>query len=281
VIKGDISGWLNAKSIQVFVTSTQDEYDYVSGYSPFKFSPKEVRLTGLPRFDVLLERGAEVSEVDRDLILVMPTWRDYLVSGMKGASNDRSRIEGFAETDYARSLSRLLCDPRLAADLRSAGKRLVFMPHPNMKPYLQDFDAPEHVEVRSYDDTDVREMIIHATALVTDYSSIAFNAAYLRVPVVYFQFDQEEYQQSHTERPGYFRYERDGFGPVSRTAEAAIMELAKITAGDFAPHFRERMDRAFPVRDGRNRERVFEAMKEATRARPMSELVTRAEADAW
>lgn len=281
VIKGDISGWLNAKSIQVFVTSTQDEYDYVSGDSPFKFGPKEVRLTGLPRFDVLLERAAQVPEADRDLVLVMPTWRDYLVSGMRATSTDRTRVEGFADSAYARSLGQLLRDPTLAAELRAAGKRLVFMPHPNMKPYLQDFDVPGFVEVRSYDDTDVREMIVHAATLVTDYSSIAFNAAYLRVPVVYFQFDQEEYQQYHTERPGYFHYERDGFGPVVQTTESAITELKKITAGGFDPLYYERMDRAFPVRDGRNRERVFEAMREAKRSRPAAELIRRAETDTW
>ncbi|MDR2997541.1 MAG: glycosyltransferase, partial [Microbacterium sp.] len=185
VIKGDISGWLNAKSIQVFVTSTEDEYDYISGDSPFKFGSKEVRLTGLPRFDVLLERAAEVPDAERNLVLVMPTWRDYLVSGMKGASDDRARVEGFEETNYARSISGLLRNEELAVALKAQGKRLVFMPHPNMKPYLRDFDVPGHVELRSYQDTDVREMIIHAAALVTDYSSIAFNAAYLRVPVVY------------------------------------------------------------------------------------------------
>ena len=281
VIKGDISGWLNGKSIQVFVTSTEAEYAYVSGDSPFKFGPKEVRLAGLPRFDVLLERSAAVADDDRDLVLVMPTWRDYLVSGMKGASNERERVEGFADTVYAQSIGALLRDESLAARLKAEGKRLVFMPHPNMRPYLGDFDVPADVEVRSYDDTDVREMIIHAAALITDYSSIAFNAAYLHVPVVYFQFDQEEYQQLHTERPGYFEYERDGFGPVAVTVGDAVSEITGILDGGAADEYRERVAQAFPVRDGRNRERVYEAMREAATRRPYSERRTRAALDSW
>jgi len=135
--------------------------------------------------------------------------------------------------------------------------------------------------VRSYDDTDVREMIIHAAALITDYSSIAFNAAYLHVPVVYFQFDQEEYQQLHTERPGYFEYERDGFGPVAVTVGDAVSEITGILDGGAADEYRERVAQAFPVRDGRNRERVYEAMREAATRRPYSERRTRAALDSW
>ncbi|SJN45576.1 glycosyltransferase [Microbacterium esteraromaticum] len=281
VIKGDISGWLNTKSIQVFITSTQDEYDYVTGDSPFKFGPKEVRLTGLPRFDMLLERSKEVPEAERDLVLVMPTWRDYLVSGMKGASNERERVGGFEETPYASSLGDLLRDQTLAAAMSTGGKRLIFMPHPNMRPYLQDFDVPEHVEVRSYEDTDVREMITRAAALVTDYSSIAFNAAYLRLPVVYFQFDQEEYQVHHTERPGYFDYERDGFGPVTTTVSDTVGTISNILRGHPRQQYLRRMEATFPVRDGRNRERVFEAMREAATQRPLSERIKPAARDRW
>lgn len=281
VIKGDISGWLNSKSIQVFVTSTQDEYDYVSGDSPFKFGPKEVRLTGLPRFDSLLERAAAVPEAERDLVVVMPTWRDYLVGRMKGASNDRPRIDGFGDTTYARTLSRLLRDESLASILSSAGKRLLFMPHPNMKPYLHDFDVPDHVQVRSYDEADVRDVIVHASTLVTDYSSIAFNAAYLRVPVVYFQFDKEEYLQHHTERPAYFDYARDGFGPVTETVDSTVKGISDSFSPRLGREYLMRMETTFPVRDGRNRERVFLAMLEAARKRPIDERVRRAAKDHW
>ncbi|MBN8425011.1 CDP-glycerol glycerophosphotransferase family protein [Microbacterium esteraromaticum] len=281
VIKGDISGWLNSKTLHVFVTSTQDEYDYVTGDSPFRFGTKEVRLTGLPRFDALLERAADMAPDDRDLVVVMPTWRDYLVGGMQKASNDRARVEGFSGSAYARSISGLLHDRDLADVLQRTGRRLVFMPHPNMKPYLADFDVPAHVEVRSYEDTDVREMIVRAAALVTDYSSIAFNAAYLRTPVVYFQFDQDEYQANHTERPAYFSYERDGFGPVAQSVADTVKSVSSALIGGIEETYLDRMELAFPVRDGRNRERVFRAMQEAATRRPLDERSTPARADHW
>jgi CDP-glycerol glycerophosphotransferase (TagB/SpsB family) len=100
------------------------------------------------------------------------------------------------------------------------------------------------------------------------------------VPVVYFQFDQEEYIQHHTERPGYFEYPRDGFGPVTDTVEDTVAAITGGLAGPNAEYI-ARMERAFPLRDGRNRERVFGAMQEAARKRPLAERLTRAAVDRW
>ncbi len=155
------------------------------------------------------------------------------------------------------------------------------MPHPNMHPYLSSFDLPEVIEVRSYADTDVREIITHARLLITDYSSIAFNAAYIRTPVMYYQFDREQYFVGHTERPGYFDYERDGFGPVVEAADDAVRTAVSIISDGLDPAFLERTDRAFPVRDGQNRQRVYEAMLEARTLRPLAERIRESTKDEW
>ncbi|MFE6996665.1 CDP-glycerol glycerophosphotransferase family protein [Microbacterium sp. NPDC057659] len=281
VIKGDISHWLNPKDIQVFVASTPDEYRYLTESPAYRASRKEVRLTGLPRFDVLLERARALPDEERDLIVVMPTWRDYLVGRMGKDSADREPIDDFAGTDYAVRISGLLNDPTLLDAAERTGARIVFMPHPNMQPYLSSFDLPEAVEVRSYADTDVREMIVRARLLITDYSSIAFNAAYIRTPVMYYQFDREQYLAGHTERPGYFDYRRDGFGPVAEDVAEAARAAESILTDRLDPEFAERMQRAFPVRDGHNRERVYEAMLEARTMRPLAERTTGASRDGW
>lgn len=280
VIKGDLSLWLNPKVIDVFVTSTQAEYDYIAGVSPYRYSTKEVRLTGLPRFDVLRELDAAVNESERDIVLVMPTWRNYLVSDLKSASDDRELLGALAETEYGRALATLLRDPELER-LQEAGARIVFMPHPNMQRYLPQFDLPPHIEIVSYLDADVRDMIVRAAVLVTDYSSTAFNAAYLRRPVIYYQFDQEEYRRGHTERAGYFDYERDGFGPVLTEPTAVVEMIARAIAGDFPAEYTARTDAAFPVRDGNNRARTFDAMREVRTRRSLQERSRPAPPDSW
>lgn len=281
VIKSDISRWVNSKSIATLVASTQDEYDYLTGGSPYRVGSKEVRLTGLPRFDALLEQDRRVSEADRDLILVMPTWRDYLVGAMTGSSRERAGAEGFENTAYARALSQLLASEELAAAAHQHGARIVLMPHPNMHMFLDRFELPSHVEVRSYDDVDVREMIARARVLLTDYSSIAFNMAYVQRPVVYYQFDREEFLAGHTERPGYFEYDTHGFGPVVEHAAGAVDAIVDALTGEVDPVYLARMQATFPVRDGQNSRRVFDAMVESRRLRSQAERRTAAPLDTW
>ncbi|UUT35744.1 CDP-glycerol glycerophosphotransferase family protein [Microbacterium elymi] len=281
VIKGDISDWLNPKPISTFITSTQGEYDYIVGRSAFRYGAKETRLAGLPRFDALLRQDAAVPDEERDMVLVMPTWRDYLVTGMVGSSRGRGAVDGFADTPYAQQLAAFFRSPRLAEAARRTGSQVVFMPHPNMHAYLDRFDLPADVRVVSYDDVDVREMIVRARVLVTDYSSTAFNMAYIQRPIVYFQFDRDEYFTSHTERPAYFDYERDGFGPVTTEADAAVAAVDDALSGTLDGVYAERMRLTFPVRDGQNCRRVFEAMLEARRVRPAEERLTAAPNDSW
>ncbi len=104
--------------------------------------------------------------------------------------------------------------------------------------------------------------------LVTDYSSVAFNVAYLDGPVVYYQFDRARDARRSTSRTaGYFDYERDGFGPV--VIERADAESAIVAAIDRGPHpspeYQARIDRTFPNRDGDSCARVVAAIEEMSR----------------
>jgi len=282
IIKGDISLWLNRKKIDLFVTSTEEEYDYVSGESVFKFGPKAVRLTGLPRHDDLLVQDLAVPSEEKTYILVMPTWRDYLTGDPIGNSNERSKNQNFASSSYAVALQDLLKSNRLRDLAMTHGLRIAFMPHPNVQPYLSEFVLPKHVEILRYADVDVRTVIAHAALMITDYSSIAFNIAYLQRPVVYYQFDLDEYYSGgHTERPGYFDYTTHGFGPVATTIDQLEQAVATIVEDGVPSVYMDRMQRTFPVRDGKNSERVYKAIKEMSRAVSFAEASRAAQLDRW
>ena len=117
MIKDDLSPWLNNKRIDLFVTSTQPEYDSIAGdHTPYTFTAKETKLTGLPRFDRLLEQGQRFGPEQRDLVLVAPTWRDWLVPPLEVGSQKRTIVlEDFMATDYAAQLAR-------AAEVARAGR---------------------------------------------------------------------------------------------------------------------------------------------------------------
>ncbi|RLV50458.1 glycosyltransferase [Nocardioides mangrovicus] len=264
VIKDDISAWLNAKDLATFVTSSAQELASIAGDdTPYVFTTREVVNTGMPRFDRLL-RIAEQSP--RDLLLVAPTWRNGLIP--KAAMDNQRREADLAVlgSEFWQQWRSFLCDDALAEACVSAGVRVGFLPHPNLQSLLPHLDLPGHVEPLTYEGHDVQEYFARSRAIVTDFSSIAFNAAYLERPVVYFQFDEDVVLEGgHVGRRGYFDYRRDGFGPVETSAAAAVKATGEALRHGLTPEYRARVATTFPVRDGGCSERVVQHIRSTTR----------------
>jgi CDP-glycerol glycerophosphotransferase (TagB/SpsB family) len=97
---------------------------------------------------------------------------------------------------------------------------------------------------------------------------MAFNAAYIERPVVYFQFDRDRVLSGeHLGRRGYFDYERDGYGPVAATYDEALTAITETV--DFGakprPEYASRIHEAFPHRDGKCTERVYKAIAKSSK----------------
>ncbi len=269
ITKDDLSTWLNRRHLDLFVVSTEAELQsVVADGTTYRFTTKETRNTGLPRFDRLLAKGQAVPPGERDLVIVAPTWRQWLALPLLAGSQRRSLETAFWESEYMREWTGLLRSPRVAAALAARGWRLGFMPHPNLQAILPEMDLPAHVQPLSFAGTDVQALYGRCALLVTDYSSVAFNTAYLDRPVVYFQFDREQMLGgAHVGRQGYFDYHRDGFGPVVEDLESAEQAVVDAIERGAAPAalYQQRIDTTFPVRDGGACERVVAAIEELSR----------------
>ncbi|MFS0730176.1 CDP-glycerol glycerophosphotransferase family protein [Curtobacterium sp. 1P10AnD] len=264
VINYDLSRWLNSKRPDLFVVSTPQEKAAIAGWGQWIFSEHEVVLTGLPRFDALLEKRRQKAKEERDLILVMPTWRHYLVGAQVAGSGAWERDDRFMESKFAKEYTALMSSPALRELAASTGKQLALMPHPLLRPYLSDFDLPSDVLVLDFATNGIQDVLSRTAAFVTDFSSLAFDAAFIGVPVVYFHFDMKEFfGGSHSGRRGYFDYDRDGFGEITGSVTEVEEAVARIASLDYEPSatFRDRASGTFVTRDGRNTERVIAAME--------------------
>ncbi len=131
VIKDDLSGWLNGRPIEVFVTSTRGEHEsVVADRTPYRFTDKQVRLTGLPRFDLLHQQAARYPTERRDLILVSPTWRVWLVPKLERGSQRRGTYDRIADTDYMRTWLDFLRSAELEAAAKAHGVQVASAPAP-------------------------------------------------------------------------------------------------------------------------------------------------------
>lgn len=281
VTKDNIFNWFNQKEIDVFITSTDEEYDYCAGPGPSRFGNREVRLTGMPRFDDLLRQAKNVGPDEQRYLLVAPTWRFYLI-GAAGTGNDRSLNSEFMATTYARAWSQLLHSEELQRISEAAGTTIAFMPHPNVQPYLDQFELPSWVTVLRHQDVDIRAILARSSMMITDYSSIAFDLAYLYRHVVYFQFDKAEFfSGGHVFTPGYFDYLENGFGPVANDLHQVLASVREVLTGSIDDRYAERMRSTFPVRDGGNCQRTYEAIVATETALTFEEAATAAPFETW
>jgi hypothetical protein len=273
VTKDDLSRWFNGMPIDRLITAAKTEHVSVVGdHTPYVLTDQEVRLTGFPRHDRLLELGRTVDRPD--LILVMPTWRRWLLADLTN-SNARRMLEPLNSSAFWRSWSDLITSTELRAAADDAGLELALVPHPNLHEAVRTAGVPEWVQLHGYGTSDVQALVARAAVCVTDYSSQAFEAAYLERPVVYYQFDHDEFfSGTHVYRKGTWDYEADGFGPVTRRLDDAIGAIREATARiEPAEPFRSRMGAAFPHRDGRCCERTFESIVELTRPAPEDDVL--------
>lgn len=231
----------------VILTSARGESRALRAASGYDEQIAEV---GMPRFDNLTPTPPSRT------ILMMPTWRRYLWSRARGQSGpDQEQYDG---STYERFMTGLLTSVRLQALLESFDYRLVFVPHHNVAEHLLDAaTAGDRITVVAATGTALQDMVRRCDVFITDHSSVHFDAAYLGTPVIYAQFDREEFESRHA-APSWFDFERDGFGPVATTVAGTLDELEALLARGCTqdPRFVGRATEVFAHHDQENSRRV-------------------------
>lgn len=258
VIKDDLSNWLNRfnKDISGFITAAYPEYQSILDYNYF-YTEKEVWLTGLPRHDRLYHD-------EKRYITIMPTWRKYLSEFSKENANVRVVVNNFKERAFYKFYNALINNEKLISAAKEYNYQICFMPHPNIMTVMDQFDKNPDVLFFGFDKP-YREIYAESDLVITDYSSSVMDFAYLRKPVLYCHFDKEEFfAGDHVYVPGYFDYERDGFGEVTYELDSLVDEIIEYMKNDcrLKDIYRERMDKFFAFSDKNNCERVYKKLKE-------------------
>jgi CDP-glycerol glycerophosphotransferase (TagB/SpsB family) len=108
---------------------------------------------------------------------------------------------------------------------------------------------------------DIQTLLKESSLLITDYSSIFFDFAYMKKPLLYYQFDEEEFRKRQYEE-GYFSYRKDGFGSVVKNEERLVDAINDCIDKNFTtpPLYSKRADKFFALRDKNNSERIYQAI---------------------
>ena len=255
IIKDDLSKYLNriTKNFNYIITSSVKEYKSILNYK-YNYNINNLKLTGLPRFDRLLKLKPKINK--EKIILISPTWRMYIKGAFDSNTFESIYYHEFKLTDYFNFFNKLINDEKLLNDMKKFNYSGIFCIHPYFSKQWQDFKENNFFSVLEL--CDFQNIVLKSSLLITDYSSIFFDFAYIQRPIIYTHFDYKEYRKYHYPQ-GYFDYERNGFGPICYTLNCTVKEIISKMEKNCSidNKFKKRIKGFFTFIDENNCERLF------------------------
>lgn len=226
----------------LFVVTSDFEKKIVA--ENFNYKDNEIAVTGFARWDVLNDK----SNGSREIIL-MPTWRNWL---------EEIGDEQFKKSNYYLNYMKLLNTERLHEVLEQYDLTLNFYLHPKFKEYIGNFiiDA-KRIRFIPFGEEPLNELMMKCRMLITDYSSVAWDTFYQCKPVVFYQFDLDEYNETHG---SYIDMKTELFGERVEDVEPLINLIEEYAKNDFnlKSEYRAMHEKCFNFIDNDNSKRICE-----------------------
>ena len=220
-------------------------YDY-QGYDALK-------LTGVPRYDGLVND-------DKKQIMISPTWRMQAAAPVRTSEGEQREYNPlFRESMYYKVFNSLINDERLISAAKKYGYKIKYVLHPIVSAQVKDFDRNDYVDIiPAVGDMSYERMFCESSLMVTDFSGIQFDFAYMRKPLVYLH--HKDIPQHYEE--GSFFYDTMAFGEICHDNDELIELLTEYMANgcQMKPEYVARADDFFYYRDHNNCKRIYDVM---------------------
>ena len=231
---------------RLFIVSSEVEKQIIKEY--FGYKDKEIAVTGLARWDVL----HDTSVVGEKLILMMPTWRNWL---------EEVTEEEFQKSDYYKNYMALLNNAKLHSFLERKNVNMIFYIHPKFREYIKVFgSSSSRIKMVEFGTQPLNALIMKCNMMVTDYSSACWDVYYQGKPVLFYLFDYEMYSQV---QGSYVDMRTDAFGKATDNADELIDMMERIEESGFREEdkYAAMREELLPYRDNCNSERTYQILK--------------------
>lgn len=235
---------------QKYFLASKYEYKNLSnhayGYGGFDI----LKMTGIGRYDGLVNN-------DQKQILLSPTWRMYnAMPVITSEGEQRAYNPEFKETAYYHIYNDLINNQRLIQTAKETGYKIKYLLHPILSAQVNDFVPDPYVEViSSVGDLSYEKILTESSLMVTDYSGVQFDFAYMKKPLVYFHPSQ---LPAHYDDGGFF-YDTMGFGEICTESEQLVDTLCEYMKNGckMKPEYIARVDDFYNFDDHNNCERIY------------------------
>lgn len=228
--KGNLGGLMPVKT----VVSSQTEADHfieLAGYDQ-----ADMAVTGLPKFD----RSIKLNTADK--ITIMPTWRPWEYNQVR---HDPKK------TRYYQMLVDIIAS--VPAEQRD---KIHLLPHPLFIRELKNSDLSDYIkDFKSYD-----EVLRQTDTLITDYSSVAYDAFYRGSNVIFWWKEKDYCMEQYG---GYLMLNGNNvFGDVAMNRRELKTVIKANHGNKQNPKYLRRYRKLVEFHDNKNTDRLIKLLQE-------------------
>jgi len=232
------------RKYNIFNVSSEFEKKIVSKH--LHYSDKDIMVCGLPRWDRLY-----IEKRTSNTILIIPTYRNNL---------EQATDKTFIESNYFKFWDRLLSNKKLIKYIEENNIKIHFFIHIILSRFINKFTVKsKNILLKNSDN--LQDLLLNCGMLVTDYSSVSFDALFQNKPVVYVPFDFNE-MVSIRGGEQYIDYKKDLAGEVCITVDETVNEIiARAESGwVIDDKYKDRRLKFFKYIDANNAKRVYDSI---------------------
>lgn len=199
----------------------------------------DLYITGLPKFD------RNTLNDDADKIVIMPTWRPWEINEAR---------DDFSETPYFKMLMKIYNN--VPDDLK---EKVIILPHPLIVNELEKAspDVVDKVVLGArYDD-----VLKQSRLLITDYSSIAYDAFYRGSRVIFYWEEKDYCMEQYGPSTKLMLNEDNVYGDYFYNENGLSEAIRKNYDNPQTEEYKSRYGKLVDFHDGQNTDRLMEFLK--------------------
>lgn len=221
---------------KIVVSSTLEAQHFIECGN---YNYQDMYLCGLPKFD------KNEWNKDADKIIIMPTWRPW--------EYNQARLD-FAQTKYYKMVSRIFESiPDKYKD------KLIILPHPLIAEMITEFDDDMKKYMNFKDKYD--DLLKQAKVLITDYSSISYDAFYRGSNVIFYWEEKDYCMEQYGEGTKLMLNEENCFGDICYKPDQLSEVIEKNYLQDQNKKYIDNYRKIVEFNDNKNTERLISYLK--------------------
>ncbi len=220
------------------VVSSQAESDHFTTLG--RHLDEDIYISGLPKYD------RNVMDKDADKIVIMPTWRPWEINTVRA---------DFEEAPYYKMIMRIYNS--VPEHLK---EKVIILPHPLIINELSKISSD--VVEKMLPDAKYDDILRKTKLLITDYSSIAYDAFYRGANVIFYWEEKDYCMSQYGPTTKLMLNDENVYGDVFYSDEGLSKGIEKNYNESQTDVYKNRYSKLVEFHDGKNTQRLIEFLKE-------------------